>query len=108
MGQTANGDLNGDGVEDAAVILNADSGGTGTYAYLSAVLNQAGKAEPVTSALLGDRVQVNSLAIADEVISVVMTTQGPNDPMCCPTLVVTNTYQLEGTQLALTSSTEPE
>jgi hypothetical protein len=108
MGQVAYGDLNGDGVDDAAVILIADSGGTGTYSYLSPVLNQEGEPEPAPAALLGDRVEVQSLAIAEEEIWVEMVTHGPQDPMCCPTLVVTNSYQLQENQLVLTSTTAPE
>jgi heat shock protein HslJ len=34
-----------------------------------------------------------------------MVTQGPNDPMCCPTQEVVNTYALQGDQLVATSST---
>ena len=79
MGQVAYGDLNGDGVDDAVVILNSNSGGNGTNVYLSAVLTKDGESQPVTSALIGDRAEVNSLAIADEVITLEMVTQGPND-----------------------------
>ena len=34
-----------------------------------------------------------------------MTTQGPNDPMCCPTMRVIQTYTLENGELKLTEET---
>ena len=38
------GDLNGDGLEDAAVVLATQNGGTGTFIELAAVLNHDGRA----------------------------------------------------------------
>jgi hypothetical protein len=58
----------------------------------------------VAIALLGDRAQINSLSIRDGEIVVDMITQGPNDPMCCPTLRVVETYELRGNELVRTSS----
>jgi hypothetical protein len=90
------GDLNGDGAEDAAVILEANSGGSGIFVHLAAVLYQDGKAQPVASALLGDRVEMQSLAIVDRQITVDLITQGPQDAACCPTKEVSYTYTLVG------------
>jgi heat shock protein HslJ len=95
------GDLNGDGEEDAAVILVTDPGGTGTYRYLAVVTNQNGSPENVASQLLGDRIKVKSLSIRSGEISVEMITHGPNDPMCCPTLEVTQDYLLQGGKLVV-------
>lgn len=103
---TAFGDLNGDGVDDAAVLLASNSGGSGTFIDLHAVLNEAGEPVDAASTLLGDRVQVNSLTIADGQIVVDMITQGPDDPMCCPTQPVQRTYVLEGDELVLTEEVE--
>ncbi len=93
------GDLNGDGAPDAAVILTTDAGGSGSFYYLAAVLNDQGKPNNVAVTLLGDRVQLNSLTINDGTISVDMVTQGPNDPMCCPSQKVTKKFKLQGTKL---------
>jgi heat shock protein HslJ len=90
------GDLNGDGVDDAAVILVANPGGSGTFYSLEAVASDGGEPVHLASYPLGDRVKVRSLAIEDGQIALEMVAHGPDDPMCCPTQVVRNTYALEG------------
>lgn len=94
MEPTAFGDLNGDGLDDAAVLLASESGGSGTFVDLHAVLDENGAPVDVASIFLGDRVQVNSLAIEDGVITVDMLAHGPSDPMCCPTQQEGRTYAL--------------
>ena len=95
----AMGDLNGDKVADAAVILATNTGGSGTFYDLHAVLNEGGKPVDVSSVLLGDRVQIKSLTIKDGVIVVSMITHGPKDPLCCPTQPVTQSYKLQDGKL---------
>jgi hypothetical protein len=97
------GDLNGDGVDDAVVLLVESSGGSGSFVYMAAVLNQKGKPENVDTLLLGDRAQVQSLTIADGQISVTMVTHGPDDPMCCPTQEVEQIYELQENKLVQTA-----
>jgi hypothetical protein len=79
--QVAMGDLNGDGVDDAAVVLIADPGGSGTFYYVAAVINSAGIAKGVDSVLLGDRITIESLAIDAGQIKVVFLDRSPSDPM---------------------------
>ncbi len=93
------GDLDGDGVDDAAVILVANPGGSGTFYHLAAVFNQGGTPKHVASQSLGDRIQVKSLSIKSGEIILNMVVHGPSDPLCCPTVVVTRTYKLEGDKL---------
>lgn len=88
----------------AAVILVADPGGSGTFYYLAVVTLQDGEPTNVATTLLGDRVQINSLSITDGQIVVDMVTQGPDDPFCCPTQHVVETYELQGDELVQTSS----
>ena len=92
--QVALGDLNGDGLEDAAVILGVNCGGTGVFESLIAVLNAGGVTQQIGRDELGDRVQVNSLKIASGQLALDMLEQGPNDPLCCPTQPVAQTYRL--------------
>jgi uncharacterized lipoprotein YbaY/heat shock protein HslJ len=100
----AYGDINGDGQDDAAVLLAENSGGSGTFVYLAAVANQDGQPVNVATTLLGDRVQVESLKIENNQIVVEMVQAGPDDPMCCPSQQVVKTYELQGDQLVETSS----
>lgn len=101
MDLVAYGDLNGDGIWDAAVVLEASGGGSGTFRTLEAVINGDGAPVHVASILLGDRVQLEELMIADQYIRVQMVTHGEGDGMCCPTLRVVQLYQLEGEELQL-------
>lgn len=93
------GDLNGDGIEDAAVILAENSGGSGVFIYLAAVVDRDGAPVNAATHLLGDRVEIKSMTIDNRQIVVNMLTQGPDDPFCCPTLEVTVPFGLEGDQL---------
>jgi hypothetical protein len=93
------GDLNGDGVDDAAVILATSGGGSGTFISLEAVINEAGTPKDVASTPLGDRTQISSVVIDDGKITVDMVTHGPNDPMCCPSLKATKTFTLQNDAL---------
>jgi len=93
------GDLNGDGVDDAAVILIESSGGSGSFIYLAAVINEDGTPVNVATQFVGDREQVKAISIEDGEITLNMVTHGPDDPMCCPTQEVTKRYRLAGDQL---------
>ena len=92
----ATGDVNRDGAEDAATTLVVDPGGSGTFTYLAVVVNQRGKARPVASVLLGDRVVVTSLAIERERVMVTMLIRRPGESMSAePTVEVTRAYTLQ-------------
>ena len=93
------GDLNGDGLEDAAVILVSDPGGSGTFYDLAAVINSRGQAKHFASAFLGDRVKVEGLRLRSGKIVVKMVTHRGSDPMCCPSLKVEQIYGLQGDEL---------
>ena len=98
-GKIAFGDLNGDGVEDAAVILVSDPGGSGTFYELAAVINREGKAKYGASFLLGDRVKVEEIDIRSGHIVVKIVIHDRTDPRCCPSLRVEQEYVLQGDEL---------
>ncbi len=89
-------------------MIAENGGGSGVFVNLEVVLEQDGVATTMTSTLLGDRVTVNQLSIANNQITVEMITQGPTDPMCCPTQQVTQVYELKDDQLVLVSETKGE
>jgi heat shock protein HslJ len=92
--------------QDAAAVLLAESGGgSGTFISLALIVDEEGAPVHVASAPLGDRVVVQSLAITSDQIVVEMLTQGPDDPECCPTQVVTQVYALQEDTLVLVSET---
>ena len=88
----ASGDLNGDKIADAAIIITFNTGGSGTFVNLFAVFGEPGKpliSEPVA---LGDRVVVKSLKISAGKIMINLMTHKASDPACCPSLDRTYTY----------------
>jgi len=93
------GDLNGDGVADAVVILIENSGGSGNFRYLAAVINQNGTPVNIATHFVGDREQSQAISIDGDEITLDMVAHGPDDPMCCPTQEVTKRYRLQGDQL---------
>ena len=98
------GDLDGDGNDDAAVILWWQSGGSGTFLYLAAMRNADGVPQQASITSLGDRVQPGAFAVTDGAIALEVLAHGPDDPMCCPSQKVIQTYVLEGDALTLVSS----
>ncbi|MBI2624631.1 hypothetical protein HYW67_04080 [Candidatus Parcubacteria bacterium] len=88
------GDLDKDGIADAVVEIRTNLGGTGTFPYLVAVLNRAGKPQQGATLGLGDRELINSLAIENGLLTVDLLTQGPNDGACCPSVRTVTHYRL--------------
>jgi hypothetical protein len=90
------GDLNGDGLQDAAVIVAANFGGSGTFHELFVVLAQKG---PVASLALGDRIQEKLLSIQNGTITLDYLRSGPKDPLCCPSEHAVTTFQFKNNTL---------
>jgi hypothetical protein len=94
------GDLNGDGLIDAAVTIATNTGGSGTFHELIVVLAQKGQAADL---LIGDRIQEKQLTILDGKIILDYLRQGPKDGLCCPSEHAQTTYQLQNGKLAVVS-----
>lgn len=99
------GDLDGDGVEDAAVLLVETYGGTGVFVSLAAVLDQDGTPKHISTAFIDDRPVIFTLAIENGEILMNVVVHAPDDAMCCPTLAQTRTYRLGPRGLVLTQLT---
>ena len=97
--RSARGDLNGDGIEDGLALLAVDTGGSGTFLYLVAVINQAGEPQQAAAQFLGDRVDVQSIGVKDGIVQLAMSTHAPDDPQCCPSLEEIRQYRLEKDRL---------
>lgn len=96
---SAAGDLDGDGVDDLAVVLVTNTGGSGVFRDLYVLRRQAGALQVSAPGALGDRVVVNDLRIERDEIVVDLVVQRDTDPLCCPTLPVTYRFRLAGNEL---------
>lgn len=88
--QKALGDVNGDSKPDVAVVLIHDPGGSGTFYYVAAVLSDAtSKGNTTNVELLGDRISVDKLSIAEGRIVVDYLTRRSGEPMATRPSVTT-------------------
>jgi heat shock protein HslJ len=78
------GDLDGDGVDEAAVLLSASSAGTGENIYLAVVGLKEGQLQNLGTTLVGDRVQIRKAGILEGRVFLDLLRAGPEDAMCCP------------------------
>ena len=77
------GDLDGDGLDDAVVVLTYRQGGTATMSFLAAVTHRNGILRNTATTALGDRVQVRSVGISSGRVIVRTVRAGPKDAACC-------------------------
>ncbi|PSU51387.1 hypothetical protein C9J12_00095 [Photobacterium frigidiphilum] len=102
-GIKATGDLNGDGEDEAVVLLNYAPGGTGQFLNLAVMSKSgaqvSGKADNIATIFVGDRVRVRNLQIKNGKIVLGVVQVGPKDSICCPGEVAERVWQLNGTTL---------
>jgi heat shock protein HslJ len=94
------GDLDGDGLEDAAVFLVENSGGSGNFVYVAAQLNQNGAPVDAGAVWIEDRIQIISAVIENGQVMLEITAEGPGDAACCKSHKTSKTYALQNGQLA--------
>lgn len=101
------GDFNGDGKDEAVLLLHSNTGGSGTFTELVVAGAADNKVFDIATALLGDRVTVYGVTITDtNHILVDMLTQGPEDPFCCPTSRINAEFELKDDALEAVNVTE--
>lgn len=93
------GDLDGDGVPEAVVLLAARGGGTGENLHLAVVDRDGDRLVNTATARVGDRVQVRGGQIEADRIVLDVVQAGPGDPACCPGELVTRAWALRGSRL---------
>jgi len=98
------GDLDGNGLDEAAALLWESSGGSGNRLYLAVMGRHDKGVENLGTALIGDRVQVRSGAIGNGRITLDIVRAGPEDAACCPTEKALVSWALSEDGLTLTAN----
>ena len=81
----ASGDLDGDGREEAAVVLWESGGGSGSYHYVAVLHREGGGIVNVDTVLVEDRPKILALRIQHHEIELELIQHGPGEAACCPT-----------------------
>jgi heat shock protein HslJ len=93
------GDLDGDGTDEAVVLLWESSGGSGTFDYIAVVGTRNGVPYNLGTALIGERVQVRAGRIIGNRIELDVVEAGPDDAACCPGQKATRSWSVDATGL---------
>ncbi len=93
------GDLDGDGAEEAVTMLWETSGGSGTFTYLAAMGYDGSDLANISTAEIGDRVQLRDARISGDKIELDVVQTGPEDAACCPGEMATLAWTLDGDTL---------
>jgi heat shock protein HslJ len=101
------GDLDGDGREEAVVLLAESAGGSGDFVFLAVAAGAGGEVRNLATTLLGDRVQVRDARIADRRVVVDLVRAGPDDPLCCPGELATRVFRLASGRLEEDTAATP-
>lgn len=100
FGNEAKGDLDGDGDEDRAFIVIQNGGGSGTFVYVVAALQEERGYSGTNGILLGDRVAPQTTEIRDGLILVNYADRKPDEPIIAqPSIGVTLRARVENRRL---------
>ena len=90
------GELDGNYGVDAAAITVEDPGGSGTFYFLHALVNDEGTLRDADFAFLGDRVRIEGVSIHGQIITVAMLDRAPDAPYAePPTKAVIRQFRLQ-------------
>lgn len=93
------GDLDGDGRADALVFLQTTGGGSGAFLHLAAVLDRPEGPRALPAQAIGDRAEVEALAVDHGRVVLDAVVAGPNDALCCPSQRERRTFEVAGGEL---------
>jgi hypothetical protein len=99
LDRVGRGDLDGDGVEDAALLMVKDPTGDNPEYTLWAVINQGGVPDPRGYFLLGGGLQVGAITIETLKIYVDVVRPDPQAVAGTPTRRIKESYKLLGNRL---------
>lgn len=106
-GNEVSGDFNNDGLNDTALILTQDGGGSGTFFYLVAALGNNNTCIGTNGVFLGDRISIQSIEIKEGRIIVNYNDRKDSDPMTSiPSIEITKQFKLENGRLIDITSEE--
>lgn len=97
------GDLNGDGANDAGVILVVTGNGSGSFYYAAAALNNTSTYtyDGTNAILLGDRIAPQTKDIQDETYTVNFAERADGEPMSTPpSVAVSKNFKVSGSTLS--------
>ena len=89
-------DLDSDGVTDAAALTVTETGGTGRFYELHGFTERRGVPQQVATLFLGDRVRIDEFVAVDGTVVLNLVRHDADDPLCCPSMQVTERYRLSG------------
>lgn len=84
FGEPMYGDLNGDTINDAALLLQSDGGGSGTFYYAVLAIASGTSYIPTNSLFLGDRIAPQNIAIINGRAVFNYTERRAGEPMTTP------------------------
>lgn len=94
MPQAAFGDINGDGKEDAVLLLAENMGGSGTFVSLIAMVASDSGFTQAPAVLVDDRPLINTLMLDGNMIVLDASIHGVNDPAASPSMKVVEQYRI--------------
>lgn len=100
FGNTAEGDLNGDGIPDTALLLTQESGGSGMFYYLVVALKTTTGYSGTSGIFLGDRIAPQTTEIKNGEVIVNYAKRAEGEPMTtAPSIGVSKYVQVQGMTL---------
>lgn len=102
------GDLDGDGIPEAASVIFTSAGESGAVAHLVLLRHTNGAVENAATLRVGDGVIVRELEIRDGEIRMTTIEHGPQDAACCPTQRIDRWFALTAGSLGKTRESAAE
>ena len=109
LGKWSLGDLDGQGALDAVAITVEDPGGSGTFSYLHALINDDDGLRDAGVAFLGDRIRIEGVSVHAGVITVALLDRPLDAPFAAPPSVpVIRQFRLQGEELTEVSGSNDD